>query len=268
MNFRILFAVMTAFLVASHAVADDDGLSYADFAAGMSPQTNTSLGIDAFWRGHYKQIVTWSAEVVEVKGHRRGAVIYLAKSGYPLYRGYNIVLAMTDQNAASVLQRGDHLKFRGSLNRYKARPGHPLVVSLSHGQLLNAVTSIPKELVSRNPQNDFAVFAAMLSRDNNTELAAKTNWGALKRQVVTWEAKVVEVKGGRRGADVYLAAAGAPLYHGYNIILDNSDLARAGILKKEQVVTVRGIPVRYSHRFGNPVVVTLKSGEILEVRSK
>ena len=263
MNFKVIWMIILAVGIAAPAHADDAGLSYADFAAGVSLEANTSLGAKAFWQSHYKQIVTWSADVVEVKGHRRGAEILLAKPGYPLNRGYNIVLIVADRNAAGVLKRGDTLRFQGQLERYKGSVGRPMVVYLSNGQLLNATTTVSGGAAAGNPQTDFAVFAGLLSCDKNTKVAANAHWESLRRQGVTWKAAVVDVKGGRRGADVYLSASGAPLYRGYNIVVDNLDLARASTLKKGQTVTVRGTPARYTYRRGAPVVVTLRYGEIL-----
>lgn len=259
---RVLIIAMFIGLISWPVAADDPGLSYANFVEGVSLEKNTSLGAKTFWQNHRNSTVSWSATVVEVKGSRGGAEIRLAKSGYPLHRGYNIVLVVGDRNSAGTLKKGDVLCFRGQLSRYRARPGHPIVVYLYNGQLLDATTTVSAP-ASGNPQADFAAFATMLSSTKNTKIGAQANWESLKIHVVNWKATVVDVKGGRHAADVYLAAPNAPLYRGYNIILDNMDLGKASLLKKGQVVLVQGTPAKYTYRSGNPVVVTLRYGDIL-----
>ncbi len=106
---------------------------------------------------------------------------------------------------------------------------------------------------------DFKKFAEMLNSKENTSLAVKTNWQELSQTRVTWKGKVVDVKGGRDDATVYIANSAGLTYRGYNIIMVTYDVATAAKLKPGQEIMFSGIPSRYTDR--RILVVTLKEGK-------
>jgi len=109
----------------------------------------------------------------------------------------------------------------------------------------------------------FADMADGLDANKNTALAVKQFWESNRGMTLTWSGAVYDVKASRGRAEVYLADGSRPLYRGYNIILQTTDLQAAGGLKRGDKVKFQGLPSRYTARVGNPVVVTLNNGQIV-----
>ena len=229
---------------------------------GLSPMTNTTLAVQSFWETHRNQQVRGEGAVIEVKGGRGRAEVYLADKAHPCYRGYNIVLITANRDGAGVLKPGDTLRFDGMLYRYTAKQGRPTVITVTNGALIQAETVSGTPPEPSAAATDFARFAGMLRMEKNTEIAVKHNWTSLRYLTVTWTGRVTEVKGGRGRAEVYLAIAGSPLYQGYNVIVVTADIESAGTLAKGQLVSIQGTPSRYTQRRGNPLVITIKNGII------
>lgn len=110
-------------------------------------------------------------------------------------------------------------------------------------------------------------FAAMvdgLDSNQNTALAGQQFWDQHHGRAVTWDGEVYEVKASRGRAEIYLANSSRPLYRGYNIILQTTDLQGAGKLRRGDRARFDGLPSRYSAHPGNPVVITLGNGRLLD----
>jgi hypothetical protein len=258
---------------ASHA--DDGSLSFAAAVDALDPMKNTSLGIKAFWQGWKGRQVTWNGSVHDVQVGRTHQKIYIANSDRPTYRGYNVVLSISDYNHVALLKKGQQILFSGILHRYTARRGNPVVISLERGELKGvaaspepppplspAPASAPAQEVN-TPPSGFGEFVDRIDCKTNTRLASKSNWALLKGVQVSWSGEVSDVKAGRGRAEVYIANRQKTLYRGYNIILVTYDLKKAALLKKGQSVKFSGLPERYSCRPGVPTVITLRNGQIL-----
>jgi hypothetical protein len=249
--------------------ADNGSLSFAAAVDALDPVKNTSLGIKAFWQSWKGRQVTWNGEVHDIRVGRTHQKIYIANKAKPTYRGYNVVLSISDYNHVAPLKKGEQILFSGILHRYTARRGNPVVISLEHGEL-KGVAASPEPPLSPAPTADvntrpagFGEFVERVDCKTNTKLASKSNWALLKGVQVSWSGEVADVKASRGRAEVYIANRQKPLYRGYNIILVTYNLEKAALLKKGQSVKFSGLPERYSCRPGVPTVITLKSGQIL-----
>lgn len=107
--------------------------SAADFGAvvdSVSAAKNTKLAVKENWRNLKGQEVSWSGQVVEVKGGSSRAKIWVANKARPLHKGYNVVLATHDVGKAATLKKGQTIRFKGTLDDYNDfRGGAILYVS-------------------------------------------------------------------------------------------------------------------------------------------
>ena len=130
---KINFLFTVVLVLASVAFAANQ-LSFSEVADNLNAAKKTALYIKTYWQGITGQEVYWIGKVVNVKGGKGKADIFIADSEKPLYKGYNIVLETYDMEGAGKLEIGQTLKFKGVLSDYKAKQGHPVIVYLSQGE--------------------------------------------------------------------------------------------------------------------------------------
>jgi len=100
--------------------------------------------------------------------------------------------------------------------------------------------------------------------DSNTSLAIKAFWQDANGQVVTWNGKVKDVKGGRGKAQVTVANKAGKTYKGYNIVLTTFDMDRAAKLKKGQLIQFSGQLQKYKNTKAGGFIFYLAEVEILD----
>jgi hypothetical protein len=110
--------------------------SYPSVVEHLSVSKNTQLHVREYWKSSQGQEASWSAEVIDVQGGRKGRVkILAADKSQPTYKGYNIVLVTTDVAKAADMKRGQKIRFKGILKEYAAK-NSAVVVELSDVQIL------------------------------------------------------------------------------------------------------------------------------------
>jgi len=93
----------------------------------------------------------------------------------------------------------------------------------------------------------------------HTKAATKENWSKVKGQEVSWSGVVQDVVTKRKGkAVIYVADKSRPLYKGYNIKVETTELDKATKLKKGQTLRFKGNLDGYSSK--NP-------GAVIEVEN-
>ncbi len=97
-----------------------------------------------------------------------------------------------------------------------------------------------------------------------TSLHAKTYWGEVQGQTVTWSAKVYDVSGGRGKAKVLAANDSRRKYKGYNLVLVTYDMEAAADLMVDSKITFKGDLYKYKARKGNPVIIYLNNVEFIK----
>lgn len=114
-----------------------------------------------------------------------------------------------------------------------------------------AVAGVPVAMAAPT----FAQVVDGVDGGKNTKAAASENWKKFKGQEVSWSGVVHDVANKRRGgAVVYVADKSRPLYKGYNIKLDTSDLEKAATFKKGQTIRFKGVIDGYSSKNPGAVV--------------
>ena len=101
------------------AVAAD--ITMAQVVKSVSAGDNTKLAAEQYWKTVEEKTVTWSGEVVDVKGGRNEANVYVADKSQPLYKGYNIVVKTHNVEKAANLKKGQTVRFTGALERYNVK---------------------------------------------------------------------------------------------------------------------------------------------------
>ncbi len=124
-----LFAVLSATAAAENP-------SYASLVDKLDAKKSTKLQLAETWKNYKGQEVSWSATVVEVKDGKRTAKIYLVDRARRNFKGYNIVLAVNDIDAAAKLKRGQKIRFKGTLHDYDHHNNGSVSIDLREGQLL------------------------------------------------------------------------------------------------------------------------------------
>ena len=121
---RAVLAIGLAGLLAGVAHA---GPSFGTVVDHLDLRENTKLHSQEYFKGVKGQSVTWSGEVVDVKGGRNRARIFVADRSRQLFRGYNITLVTHDLGRAAKIRKGQHLRFTGRLHSYNAKSGGAVV---------------------------------------------------------------------------------------------------------------------------------------------
>lgn len=116
---KILLSVLvSSFVAVGLPVAVAAGLEFATVVDSLDPQKNTKLAVKEYWKGISGQEVSWSGQVMEVKGGSSKVKIWVANKARPLYKGYNIVVVTRDVEKAATLKKGQTVHFKGSLDDY------------------------------------------------------------------------------------------------------------------------------------------------------
>ena len=127
--------VAVAMALAGTVFAAEIG-SYPSVVEHLSVSKNTQLHVREFWKSSQGQEATWSAEVIDVQGGRKGRVkILAADKSQPTFKGYNIVLVSSDVAKAADMKRGQKIRFKGILKEYAAK-NSAVVIELSDVQIL------------------------------------------------------------------------------------------------------------------------------------
>ena len=127
---RISFSLAAVLILVSIAFAANQ-LSFSEVADNLNLTKKTSLYVKTYWQEITGQEVYWIGKVVDVKGGKGKADVYIADKDKSLYKGYNIVLETFDMEGAGKLEIGQTLKFRGLLSNYKRKQGHPIIIYLN-----------------------------------------------------------------------------------------------------------------------------------------
>lgn len=128
---KISLLVAAVLIIASITFAQSNSLSFTEVADNLNLTKKTSLYVKTYWQGIMGQEVYWIGKVVNVKGGKGKAVVYIADNNRTLYKGYNIVLETFDMESAAQLEIGQTAKFKGLLSDYKGKKGNPVIVYLN-----------------------------------------------------------------------------------------------------------------------------------------
>jgi hypothetical protein len=126
----LLAAAITMILV-SIVFAQNNSLSFGEVVDNLNLAKNTSLAVETYWLEIKGAEVTWSGEVVDVKGGKGKAKISIANKNRSTYKGYNIVLETFDMEGAAKLKIGQDVRFNGLISDYKGKKGNPIIVYLN-----------------------------------------------------------------------------------------------------------------------------------------
>ncbi len=127
---RISFSLALVLTLVSIAFAANQ-LSFSEVADNLNLTKKTSLYVKTYWQEIMGQEVYWIGKVVNVKGGKGKADVFIADKDRALYKGYNIVLETFDMEGAGKLEIGQTLKFKGLLSNYKGKQGHPVIIYLN-----------------------------------------------------------------------------------------------------------------------------------------
>ena len=118
LSMLLLIASMTNCLAVNYSSLGDN--DYDTICRDLDTDHNTSMYIDYKWKEYTGQTVQWTGKVIDVKGGRGKALIYIEKSNSgKTYKDYNIVLYTTDMDSAAALKKNENITFEGTLYRYK-----------------------------------------------------------------------------------------------------------------------------------------------------
>lgn len=130
-----LFA-LTLFTVLFAPAVPAAGLTFGAVVDQLKPDKMTKLELKETWKKLKGQEVNWSGKVVDVSDGRKSAKIYLIDGSRKNYKGYNIILAVKDKDAAAKLKRGQSIRFKGTLHDFDPRSNGSITVDLRDAQVL------------------------------------------------------------------------------------------------------------------------------------
>ena len=113
-----------------------ESLNFADFTDHLSLEKNTSMHVSYFWDKAKGKRVTWTGEVLDVKGGGGKAEILVANSERPVLKGYNIVLVSYKPAQAAALKKGENITFSGEVFD-KKRDEEALIIYLNNAEILH-----------------------------------------------------------------------------------------------------------------------------------
>ena len=109
---RLLVAAVAAACLPAIA----GGPSFGQVVDNLDLRKNTKLHAREYCKSLHGQEVSWSGTVLDVRGGKNRAKVYVADKSRPLHSGYNIVVETRDLAKASNLKRGQHVRFKGPLD--------------------------------------------------------------------------------------------------------------------------------------------------------
>ena len=101
-----------------------------------------------------------------------------------------------------------------------------------------------------------------LDSGKNTELHVREYWKSIEGQVLKTSGEVLEVRGGRNGAEIQVVNRNRPTVRGANLTLLVPDLGHAAKLKVGEKIHFKGTLRNYRGGRNNSVVLTLDEGVI------
>ncbi|KPK49327.1 MAG: hypothetical protein AMS22_13840 [Thiotrichales bacterium SG8_50] len=132
---RILSLTFVSLLFFSPAVMAA-GPTYASLVDQLNPNKNTKLQLKEIWKKYKGEEVTWSGTVVEVKGGRKSATIYLSDTSRKSYNKYNITVSVNDKERAAKLNRGQKIRVKGALYDFDHHSNGSTTIDLKPGEVL------------------------------------------------------------------------------------------------------------------------------------
>jgi hypothetical protein len=144
---RIVFAsavFLLSFLVAGFVHSADNATveakkgdrTFESIYDNLDPKENTDIHIKAFWKKVNGLEVVWEGDVHDVRGGRGKAKIYLNYSGRPSKKGFNMLLTTYDMSEAISLKKGQHIRFRAILYKYKRTGSSGIVLYLDNAEIM------------------------------------------------------------------------------------------------------------------------------------
>jgi len=110
-------------------------LGFGELVDQMDLRKQTRLHVKEYWQKVKGRDVTWSGNVVDVKGGSSRAKIYVADRSRPVHSGYNIVVVTHDIQKAANLKKGQSLRFKGNLDDFRNKSAGG-IVTVANGQIL------------------------------------------------------------------------------------------------------------------------------------
>ena len=108
-------------------------------------------------------------------------------------------------------------------------------LSLAVAACLLAVSALAADSMS------YGVVVDNLDVRKNTKLHAREYWKSVENQSVSWAGEVVDVKAsGKSKVQILVADKSRPLYKGYNIVVNSTDVAKAADYKIGQHIRFSG----------------------------
>lgn len=132
----ILTGMLTVPLLAKQAEEKKAPMDFKEFISHLDQIKNTSLHVEHFWSTNKGKSFTWTGKVVNVKGGRGKAEIWVANPNGSLHKGLNLILVTYQRSEAAKLQIGDEIRFRGNVYNYKGRKGSPIIVYMNNVEIL------------------------------------------------------------------------------------------------------------------------------------
>ena len=88
----------------------------------------TSLTRKTFWGKHVNEKVSWSGELVDVKGRPGKYELHLNNKSRGTYKGFNMILvSYTSDGSVPALKMGDHVKFTGNLYNFRLKANNVVI---------------------------------------------------------------------------------------------------------------------------------------------
>jgi hypothetical protein len=104
---------------AAAAVPKSD--SFAELCSHLDITKRTVLHANEYWKQMMGTEVAWAGKVVSATGGKKGmAEINVVNKEVPApVRGYNIILMTREVEKAAALEKGDRIRFKGTLDKYR-----------------------------------------------------------------------------------------------------------------------------------------------------
>lgn len=126
-------ALLTALLLPAAQAA---GIAYGALVDQLRIENKTKAELKETWKKYKGQEVTWSGTVTEVNTGKKNAKIYVLDSSRKNYKGTNIQVNSRDLERAAKLKRGQKVRFKGRLHKFKNHNNGSVTISLRDGEFL------------------------------------------------------------------------------------------------------------------------------------
>jgi len=130
---RCCFMALMLCLVPATQAAEP---TYGQLVDALKPGNKTKAQLQSIWKEHRGKAVTWSGTLVDAKEGRHFTTLRVLDKTRKHYKGSNIAVEVRDKERAAKLRKGQTVRFKGKLDKYRQHDNGSTTVTVERAEIL------------------------------------------------------------------------------------------------------------------------------------